>query len=248
MNIKLLVCCKVFREKFQMENFCGSNNILALLKSGSFIFETKHQNCTVRKNEAVIFRENVLYKRKVIEPAELYLFRFSGDNTIFSSDYITFKDTCRIESTMEMLENLEGGIFNDAFAFEKNLFYDIITQYCIENGVCPSKDNKKEEPAEKAIAYISENLHKKFTLSEIAPLTGLSYVQFLRRFQSYTGMTPAQYVAQMRVQKAKNLLVDGELLIKEIAQLCGFENEYYFSNFFKKQTGVSPSQFRNSKV
>ena len=43
-----------------------------------------------------------------------------------------------------------------------------------------------------------------------------------------------------------NLLTDTDLLIKEIAYACGFENEYYFSNFFKKHTTLSPSAFRAS--
>ena len=181
----------------------------------------------------------------VIEPVCLYLFRFTGDNGIFSSDHITFGDTARIESTANLLGRLESGLFGDEFELEKNLFFDILTQYCIENGVCPDAKPQEADPTEKAIAFISENLHKKIVLSEVASVTGLSYVQFLRRFQSYTGVTPTEYVSAMKIQKAKNLLCDGELLIKEISALCGFENEYYFSNFFKKHTGLSPTDFRN---
>jgi AraC-like DNA-binding protein len=48
------------------------------------------------------------------------------------------------------------------------------------------------------------------------------------------------------MQKAKELLTGSSLQIKEIANACGFENEYYFSNFFKKHIKMSPSDFRNA--
>jgi transcriptional regulator GlxA family with amidase domain len=83
-------------------------------------------------------------------------------------------------------------------------------------------------------------------LSDIGKKTGLSYVQFLRRFQVYTGMTPTDYVTALRLQKAKTLLVDTDMLVREVSAVCGFENEYYFSNFFKKHVKMSPSDFRNA--
>ena len=79
-----------------------------------------------------------------------------------------------------------------------------------------------------------------------AKLTNLSYVQFLRRFQKYTGVTPSEYITSLRMQKAKTLLSDTDYHIKDIAEKCGFESEYYFSNFFKKNLGLSPKAFRNS--
>lgn len=81
-------------------------------------------------------------------------------------------------------------------------------------------------------------------LAAVAQKTGLSYVQFLRRFKAFTGMTPMDYVTSLRLQRAKELLTGSTLPVKEIANVCGFENEYYFSNFFKKHTGRSPKAFR----
>ena len=55
-----------------------------------------------------------------------------------------------------------------------------------------------------------------------------------RKVKEPVVMYPSEYMANLRMEKAKKLLVDSELLIREIAVTCGFENEYYFSNFFKK--------------
>ena len=48
----------------------------------------------------------------------------------------------------------------------------------------------------------------------------------------------------MKLEQAKYLLFETDFLIKDIATMCGFENEFYFSNFMKKQTGMSPSELR----
>ena len=82
-------------------------------------------------------------------------------------------------------------------------------------------------------------------VAQIAKESGLSYVQFLRRFKNFCGLTPSEYINELRVQKAKKLLTDTNMLVKDIAYSCGFENEYYFSNFFKKHTAMSPTAFRS---
>ena len=106
-----------------------------------------------------------------------------------------------------------------------------------------------DEVIGEAIGKINKRMHHRdVKLVEIAAQSGLSYVQFLRRFKAVTGVAPSDYVAAIRLQKARNLLTDTDLLIKEIAYACGFENEYYFSNFFKKHTQMSPSAFRSVSV
>lgn len=248
MKVQLLVNLCVCRECFLMEDFIGSDDIFALVKSGSFCFESKDGSYTVCENEAALFRKNVLYHRRVLEPVTLYLFRFQSDTPLFLQDKIVFSDTCRIKSSIEQLEQLDRGILKDEFSHRCAIFNAIVTQYAIENAAGFSGLKRRDLPIEKAISDISENLHKKLSLEHIAAESGISYVQFIRRFKQYTGMTPSDYVTLLRLQKSKQLLTDTALPIKEVACLCGFENEYYFSNFFKKHTDMSPSAFRKLSI
>ncbi len=246
MSAQLLVNLRIYREEFQMEHYIGSDHILALVKSGSFCFSADGApSVTVRANEGALFRKDVLYERKILEPVTMYFFRFRAETPIFSHDKIIFSDTERIRSTISLLEKLDTGVIKDEFAMRCALFEDILTQYAIETATPSSQE---DIVIKSAIASISENLHKKLSLSEIGKSTGLSYVQFIRRFKQYTGVTPTEYVTGLRLQKAKQLLTETRLSIKEIAYTCGFENEYYFSNFFKKHTQASPSAFRNYSI
>lgn len=56
-------------------------------------------------------------------------------------------------------------------------------------------------------------------------------------------MPPVKYLTQLRIEYAKELLITGRYSIGEIAEMCGFENVYYFSTVFKKHTGIPPSKY-----
>lgn len=245
MNPELLVTAHVYREQFMIENFMGTADVFALVVSGVFIFESETGLHTVRSNQGALFRKGILYRRKVKEPVTMYLFRFHSDVPIFDTDYIVFSDTSRIASTISMLDKLESGIFQDDESWCKHLFTDIVRQYLLEHNSMTLSAPNEDMPVQQAISYIQENLNRKLVLSEIGETSGLSYVQFLRRFQSFTGMSPSIYINTLRIHKAKVLLTDTSMMIKEISCRLGFDNEYYFSNFFKKHMGMSPSAFRN---
>jgi transcriptional regulator GlxA family with amidase domain len=63
-------------------------------------------------------------------------------------------------------------------------------------------------------------------------------------FCQYTSLAPAQYFLQLKLNKAKDLLVSTSLPVKEIAIMTGFDSQFYFSKFFKRRMGMSPQQLR----
>lgn len=241
---QLITALSVTRQKFVIESFIGTDNIFALVESGSFYMESSSGTYTVSAGEGACFRKNTLYQRKVVSPVKMYLFRYASERDIFASDHIIFSDKTRLSSTFKLLNNLDKGIFKDDFKKRRHIFNDLILQYEIENEISPCED----PIIENAISLIKRSFQNKIYLDEIGKSSGLSYVQFLRRFKAYSGLTPAEYIKALRLQKAKDLLTNTELQIRQIAYSCGFENEYYFSNFFKKQTGISPTSFRNYPI
>lgn len=248
MDFQLMVNIKVRRTKFIKENSVESDDIFALVKSGCFKFSTKNGNYIISENEGVLFRKNEFYQRKIISPVTMYFFRYKACETLFKEEKIVFENIDRIKSTIAMLDLLENDIFTDEYNLRSSIFSDIITQYRLEKRIIACTANKTDESIQIAIADIKENLHKKIILPQIAEKCELSYVQFIRRFKLSTGMTPSNYIILLRVQKAKAMLSNTDLPIRDIASACGFEDEYYFSNFFKKQIGISPTAFRKSTI
>ena len=243
MNFELLVCVKVEREKFKKEIFCGEDDILGIVKSGAFEFDDGGGLQIVSEFEGVIFKKGVTYERKVVEPLVMYLFRYRSTDELFENSRIVFKDRERIKSTIGLLEQLEDGFYYNDFKCKKSLLSDIFTQYSIEN-----KYTGSVLPVDKVVAdalmEINKNLGEKIKPEQLAKQSFLSYIQFSRRFKRAMGMTPQEYINNMRMEKARYLLSESTVSIKKIADECGFTNEYYFSRFFKKYNSVTPTEYR----
>jgi AraC-like DNA-binding protein len=81
-------------------------------------------------------------------------------------------------------------------------------------------------------------------LPGLARKLGVSYSWFRRTFAHHTGLSPHQYQLQLRIGRARTLLSETTLAVKEIAFRSGFESEPYFCRLFKSKTGVSPGEWR----
>lgn len=88
-----------------------------------------------------------------------------------------------------------------------------------------------------------------FSLRDVIAATGYVNNYFCLKFKKQYGYTPKEYLDEMRIGFAKNLLMiyGSEMLIVEVAHLCGYRDAFYFSRKFKKKTGMSPQQFIRNK-
>lgn len=96
------------------------------------------------------------------------------------------------------------------------------------------------------LAYIEKNLSKNITVDELSRIVHFHPNYFTRFFKEHIGCSPIQYINGLRLNKAKQLLRNTTLSIKEITDLIGFNDPSYFSRVFKKNTGLSPLEYRNS--
>jgi len=106
------------------------------------------------------------------------------------------------------------------------------------------RDKEVLDKIDKARLFIREKINTQLSPEEIAASLNMSYTWFRRMFRQYTGLAPAQYITQFKIQKAKEMLSVSSKTIKEIAIELGFESIDYFSTQFRKQTGQTPTQFR----
>ncbi len=80
----------------------------------------------------------------------------------------------------------------------------------------------------------------------LAKAAGLSVSHFNREFREWTGYSPVEYQRRQRVARARELLADVKLSIKEVAAQAGFDDPYHFSRVFRQVDGLSPSQYRDA--
>ena len=101
--------------------------------------------------------------------------------------------------------------------------------------------------ADEAVRYINEHLSDDITLGELAALSGVSPQYFGRVFRQCLGMRPMEYVARVKVSKAKTMLLDSDIPVAELSQRLGYASQTYFGIVFRKYEGISPSEFRRNR-
>lgn len=94
------------------------------------------------------------------------------------------------------------------------------------------------------LSYINMHPNEHFTLDFLANLAGYSKSRFSHLFSEVTGTTFIAYQRSIQMQNACELLTSSSCNIKDIAQSCGFNDSLYFCKIFKKQYGISPSEYR----
>ena len=83
------------------------------------------------------------------------------------------------------------------------------------------------------------------SLNDVAKVVNMSTFHFCKMFKKATGLTFTEYLSLVRIAKAKNLLLNPNLRVSEIAYEVGFQSLTHFNRIFRKMVGESPSQYRD---
>lgn len=129
----------------------------------------------------------------------------------------------------QMLAGIVNHLLGLAYSLDKHLSFE---------------DLQVANHINKAKIIFSERFREGVRPEDIANELNMSYSWFRRLFKEYTGFPPSQYIQELRIQYAKELLTNTNLSIKEIAFDSGFENPEYFFTAFKNKTGYTPVKYR----
>jgi AraC family transcriptional regulator len=104
---------------------------------------------------------------------------------------------------------------------------------------------KLSRPAlSEVVDYMHMHLQDDIDLAVLAKLANLSKFHFLRLFAQATGVTPHRYLVRLRLQRAATMLRDTRQTILQVAESCGYRSQGHFAGAFRRQFGVSPTEFR----
>jgi AraC-like DNA-binding protein len=149
--------------------------------------------------------------------------------------YKTAYETATIEAAYT--QQLAAGIVNHLVGL----------MYSLERNIQLSRNQSHVDMVRRAQLRIREALESSLTIQQVAEEMGVSYSNFRKLFKEYTGISPAIYQQDLRLQRAKELLSTTDMSVKEIAYRLNFESPDYFSAKFKNKTGRRPSELRPVK-
>lgn len=153
----------------------------------------------------------------------------------------------------QVIPDYRNDAFDKAFSVfastnDRNEIERFISDRCLEcvTAISSSQTNKTNPLIQKACEYIENNLDKDISLEQLASQLGVSSFYLSKLFKEETGNNYISYVTELRLEKARKLLGNDTLIIKEITSMVGYNDQNYFSKLFKNKFGVSPSEYRDS--
>lgn len=125
----------------------------------------------------------------------------------------------------------------------KSWLTDKITKICSRQG---KGSSKHRQVVDFMTSYIHENYAEDLTLSDLSDKVFISRNHLSIIFKNITGETFNNYLTRVRIEKARELLLERKMLVYEVAEQVGYKNIPYFSTLFKKMTGMNPTELINS--
>lgn len=240
--------CAEFKFNWSGKNQHSFNRLFAVIESDevSEVTHTESNKVYKLRSGGLYFLSNSEdYKFKFTENCYFLSFHFNcyaaGCREIFSDSKIfveslnnhewikKISDLLHAKSSIKHNYNLYHTFFGKIMEFipeiedEKNLLYQ--------------RDMKIHQ-------YLLNNANGKTTIDDLAALVNISADSLSRRFSHDYNKTLKKTLNQAIASRAEKLLRNDSLQIREIADILSFNDEYYFSKFFKRETGKSPSEFR----
>ena len=114
----------------------------------------------------------------------------------------------------------------------------------LSNQLIVERENAEPPAISRAKTFITEHSAEELSLEQVAKAVNMSSFYFCKMFKKFTGVNFTEYVSRIRIEKARNLLLNPNLRISEIAYEVGFQSLTHFNRVFKKVLGQSPTEFR----
>ena len=148
---------------------------------------------------------------------------------------------------MELFEEME----------EKDNNFEVVCQNLLEvliiNMVRRTKANLLIAPAKKVAKecrfveqYINNHFREEISLELLSEKAFMNKFYLVHAFKQYKGISPINYLIQLRIKEAKELLSTTNYSISQISESSGFSSQSYFSQVFKKETGMTPNEYRKT--
>lgn len=170
---------------------------------------------------------------------------------------IVFRGPCTTDETISVMARIIAGEVTDEKPGRELMLDALVRQLAIHllrshlsvrksAQVELSRVGPVDRRLRRALEFMHDNYGRELALEEIAAAAYLSEYHFARLFKQITGATPHVYLANLRIEKARRLLVETTLPIIEIAAMVGYQSQSHFSKIFKSVTGLTPRAYRDS--
>jgi AraC-like DNA-binding protein len=230
------------------------------IASGKGTYVMNHVSYALEPGKVIVFVPDTLFEYSTVgdDPLEFYHIQFDY--------YLAFKEKqtwvtrpantfpfpmfgmyslWRPGEVLQLFERLYAAkcALDPLSQFHSGLLFRELWLTVIKNIEDLRHSGDSDSAVEATLPYITEHYREPLSIRELSDMAGLSPGYYCKQFNRMTGYNPKEYITQMRINKALEMLSFEELSLREIAKYVGYEDEFYFSRVFKHVTGTSPSYY-----
>ena len=234
------------RTEFEVTEGVRAWDMMLVITKGKMVCRLDGGEITVGENEVLCIPANTEFFRWIVEPIDFFQFVYHTDpQSPICAQMSAGKLNIPKENVAAMAEN-----YSLLFHLPENrdFFLHMIERIAIEHYIHRQSERHGAEGYSEDILtvlrYMNDHMAEKIDLNALAEQVYLSHVGLIWKFKNQLHTTPSRYLIKLRMHYAKQLLHEGTMRVGEIASMCGYANAYYFANAFRKETGMSPSEFR----
>lgn len=197
------------------------------------------------------------YGADIEDPWSIYWVHFDGIMTqSLSSESFPFEQPLhfsvyhiqdRVNIFNDMYLTLQKGYSLENIGYANSCLWHLLGSFLFHGSYKSCKTGEIHDPIEESISWMQKNLHKNVELETLANNAHFSVSYFSMLFNKKTGYSPIEYFIHLKMQRACQYLDLTEFKVKEIAQLLGYQDPYYFSRLFHKIMGIFPSEYRKKE-
>lgn len=258
-NIVLKLCNEAYHTNKWTESSFYSDYDIWIILEGTINVVINNQKYIARPGDAVFFAPNYIYSANTEDsgcrfiymhfdfvsgsnPQGLDIFDLTGyiPGNVIENDLELFMQNYRMYKNQQPL----------SFFMLKGSLILLLSRIVIHQYI-RQKPNKNNSPSSKklhrlypAINHISCNFQRKIFSSELAMLCNLSEKYFITLFKKSLGISPGNYIIQLRMNMALEYINEQRYSVKEIANMIGYPDQYSFSKAFKNYYGTAPSKLK----
>ncbi len=243
------------REQFDVDIGRQPTHALFYMKEGSFSLDIGGQRELITSGDCVIFNEDIAFSRRVVETIVFVYIKFRKNERSqlampLPYGRVTFTDEARFRSSIATYESLIDRSDRMSVMYKNHLLQDILMQLCLERGLLgePDSDRLAELCTDKtvvsAVELIRSRLRGKLLIGEICKSIGTNPSTLNYKFRRELSCSVGEFIIGERMRTARRLLSGTTYSITKIAEMCGYENVFYFSRAFRTFEGEAPGEFR----
>lgn len=208
---------------------------LSFTADGQITYTHNGKSFISDRSHAVILPKGQSYTLYGNTEGKFPVINFESSN--LSVDTITVLPVKNVDLILTEFEQMKN-----MHLLKKNRLFVMSSFYNILN-ILAHNDSFELNSLVPAIKYLENNYHHDITNAKLAQECTISEDYFRKLFKKAYGLSPKQYIINMRINKAKQMLTEGGMKINAISEQCGFSNPYHFCRLFKQKTGLTPTEY-----